>query len=341
MSVTYTRLGDAGLRVSVPIIGCMSVGPSKGRPWVLDEDASVELLKAAWDRGFNTFDTANIYSNGESEKVVGLFIKKYNIPRHKIIIATKVHHLVVDDIEVFGFLHPELRDQRDYVNQDGLSRAGIFNAVDACLERLGTPYIDLLQIHRFDLRTPIEETMRALHDLVVSGKVRYIGASSMRTWRFSEMNHVAEKNGWTKFVSMQSEYSLLYREEEREMIPYCKAHGIGLIPWAPLAAGALARPLGVETTRTKAAKGTVFESSLTEADTTIIGRVKELAEKKGCAMSQIALAWIKLKIDSPIVGISSVERMEQSLVTGICLSPEEVKYLEDPYVPKAVRGHSA
>ncbi|KAJ6628319.1 Aldo keto reductase [Mycena sp. CBHHK59/15] len=331
MSVAYTRLGDAGLRVAVPImsIGCMSVGSSKGRPWVLDEDASVELLKAAWERGFNTFDTANTYSNGESEKVVGLFMKKYNIPRHKIIIATKVYNLVVDDIEVFGFQHLELREQRDYVNQDGLSRAGIFNVVEACLERLGTPYIDLLQIHRFDLKTPIEETMRALHDLIVGGKVRYIGASSMRAWCFAEMNHVAEKNGWMKFVSMQSEYSLLYREEEREMIPYCKAHGIGLIPWAPLAEGALARPMGVETTRTRAAKGTVFEISFSEADAKIISRVQELAKKKGCTMSQIALAWVQLKIDSPIVGISSVERMEQSLVTGIELSSEEVKYLEE------------
>ncbi|KAJ7436053.1 NADP-dependent oxidoreductase domain-containing protein [Mycena galericulata] len=340
-SATYTRLGAAGVRVSVPIVGCMSFGSSKQRRWVLDEEPSLEVLKAAWDNGLTTLDTANIYSNGESEKIVGKFLKKYNIPREKVIIATKVHHLVVDDITVFGFQHPELRNTRDYVNQDGLSRAGIFNAVEASLKRLDTPYIDLLQIHRFDPRVPVAETMRALHDLVLSGKVRYIGASSMRTWRFAEMNHVAEKNGWTQFVSMQGEYSLLQREEEREMIPYCKAHGIGLIPWAPLAGGALAHPLGEETPRSKEAKGTVFESKLTEADKTIIRRVEELAEKKGCTMSQIALAWVQLKVDSPIVGMSSVARVQESVVQAtIQLTPEEVKYLEEPYSPKPDRGYA-
>ncbi|KAJ7239263.1 NADP-dependent oxidoreductase domain-containing protein [Mycena rebaudengoi] len=339
-SATYTRLGNAGLRVSVPIIGCMSFGSSKSRSWVLDEEPSHEVLKAAWDRGLTTWDTANVYCNGVSEKVIGTFLKKYNIPRHKIIIATKVRGLVTDDIAAYGFQHPEFREQRDYVNQDGLSRAAIFNGVDACLQRLDTPYIDLLQIHRFDPWTPIEETMKALHDLIQSGKVRYIGASSMRTWRFAEMNHIAEKNGWTKFVSMQSEYSLLYREEEREMIPYCQEHGIALIPWGPLAAGALARPLGVETARTAAAKGTPFEDKFSDADKAIIGRVEELAEKKGCAMSQIALAWVQLKVDSPIVGISSIQRLEESVVKDIKLTAEEVKYLEEPYVPKAVRGHT-
>ncbi|KAF8209106.1 NADP-dependent oxidoreductase domain-containing protein [Mycena galopus ATCC 62051] len=338
-SATYKRLGSAGLRVSVPIIGCMSFGSSKSRSWVLDEEPSHEVLKAAWDRGLNTWDTANVYCNGESEKVIGTFLKKYNIPRHKIIIATKAHGLVTDDITLYSFQHPELKEQRDYVNQDGLSRAGIFNAVDASLKRLGIDYIDLLQIHRFDPNTPIEETMRALHDLVLSGKVRYLGASSMRTWRFSEMNHIAEKNGWTKFVSMQNEYSLLYREEEREMIPYCKDHGIGIIPWGPLAAGALTRPLGVETARSDAAKGTVFESKYSDADKAIIGRVEELAKKKGCTMSQIALTWVQMKIDSPIVGISSVERLDQSIIKDVELTAEEVKYLEEPYVPKAVRGH--
>ncbi|KAJ7873969.1 NADP-dependent oxidoreductase domain-containing protein [Mycena leptocephala] len=338
-SATYKRLGSAGLRVSVPIIGCMSFGSSKSRAWALDEEPSHEVLKAAWDRGLTTWDTANVYCNGESEKVIGSFLKKYNIPRHKIIIATKVHGLVTDDITLYGFQQPELKEQRDYVNQDGLSRAGIFNAVDASLKRLGIDYIDLLQIHRFDPNTPIEETMHALHDLVLSGKVRYIGASSMRTWRFSEMNHIAEKNGWTKFISMQNEYSLLYREEEREMIPYCKAHGIGIIPWGPLAAGALARPLGVETTRSNSAKGTAFESKYSDTDKTIIGRVEELAKKKGCTMSQIALTWVQMKIDSPIVGISSVERLDQSIIKDVELTAEEVKYLEELYVPKAVRGH--
>ncbi|KAJ7926776.1 NADP-dependent oxidoreductase domain-containing protein [Mycena leptocephala] len=335
---TYTRLGSAGLRVSVPIVSCMSIGSSSVQKWILDEEHAMEVLKAAWDRGLTTFDTANIYSNGESERIIGKFLKKYEIPREKVIIASKVHHLVVDhDITMFGFQHPELRNTRDYVNQDGLSRAGIFNAVEASLKRLDTSYIDLLQIHRFDPRVPVAETMRALHDLVQSGKVRYIGASSMRTWRFAEMNHVAEKNGWTQFVSMQGEYNLLQREEEREMIPYCKAHGIGLIPYAPLAAGALAHPVGEETLRSQT---TPFKAKLTDADKAIIGRVQELAEKKGCTMSQIALAWIQLKVDSPIVGMSSVARVEQSGEQGVELTPEEAKYLEELYVPKADRGYA-
>ncbi|KAJ7636419.1 Aldo/keto reductase [Roridomyces roridus] len=337
----YTRLGAAGLRVSVPIIGCMSFGSSKQRSWVLDEEPAMEVLKAAWDNGLTTFDTANIYSNGESERIIGKFLKKYSIPRSKVIIATKVHHLVVeDDITLFGFQHPELRNTRDYVNQDGLSRAGIFNAVAASLERLDTSYIDLLQIHRFDPRVPVEETMRALHDLVVQGKVRYIGASSMRAWRFAEMNHVAEKNGWTQFVSMQGEYSLLQREEEREMIPYCKAHGIGLIPYSALAGGALTHPIGENTSRALETRGGAFDRKLTDADVGIIRRVEELAAKKGCTMTQIALAWIQLKVDSPIVGISSAERVQESVKPGVNLTAEEIKYLEELYVPKPDRGYA-
>ncbi|KAK7006292.1 Aldo-ket-red domain-containing protein [Favolaschia claudopus] len=342
-TATYTRLGSSGLRVSVPIIGCMSLGSSVTRPWILDEAPSIEVLKAAWDRGLTTFDTANIYSNGESERVLGKFLKDYHIPREKVVIATKVkvHHLVVEhDPSKFGFMHPEMRNLRDYVNQDGLSRAGIFNAVEASLKRLDTHYIDLLQIHRFDPRTPVAETMRALHDLVVSGKVRYIGASSMRTWRFAEMNHVAEMNGWTQFVSMQGEYGLLQREEEREMIPYCKAHGIGLIPYSALAGGVLARPLDVETLRSQTNKGTAFEKKLTDADKAIIGRVQEIAEKKGCSMAQVALAWVQLKVDSPIIGMASVQRVEQSAEKGVDLSEEEIKYLEELYVPKPDRGYA-
>lgn len=216
--VEYRRLGNSGLRVSVPIFGAMSLGSSKwgGRAessWVLDEDKAVELLKAAWDRGITTFDTANMYSNGESERVIGRFLKKYDIPRNRVVILTKCFFSVHDNIEELTPMQPQLRDHRDYVNNCGLSRTAIFNQVEASLKRLDTPYIDLLQIHRLDPNTPIEETMRALHDLVATGKVRYIGSSAMRAWQFSDMNAVAERNGWTKFVSMQNEYSLLYREE--------------------------------------------------------------------------------------------------------------------------------
>ncbi|KAJ7859795.1 NADP-dependent oxidoreductase domain-containing protein [Mycena olivaceomarginata] len=336
---TYTRLGEAGIRVSVPIVGCMSFGSSQQRPWILDEEPSMEVLKAAWDRGLTTFDTANIYSNGESERIIGKFLK-YEIPREKVIIATKIHHVVVvGDMTKFGFQDPSLRTHRDYVNQNGLSRAAIFNSVDASLKRLDTPYIDLLQIHRFDPNTPVAETMRALHDLVLSGKVRYIGASSMRTWRFAEMNHVADKNGWTQFVSMQGEYNLLQREEEQEMIPYCKAHGIGLIPYSVLAGGNLTRPVDEQSLRSQTNKGTAFEYKLTDADKAIIGRVQEVAEKKGCTMSQVALAWVQLKVDSPIIGLGSVKNVERSAEKGVDLTPEEAKYLEELYVPKADRGY--
>ncbi|KAF7340572.1 Aldo-ket-red domain-containing protein [Mycena sanguinolenta] len=341
-SATYTRLGAAGIHVSFPIVGWMSFGTSQQRPWILDEEPAIEVLKAAWDRGLTTFDTANIYSNGDSLKFPNGRISQHNIPREKVVIATKIHHVVVeDDPTKFGFQHPELRTSRDYVNQNGLSRAAIFNAVDASLRRLDTPYIDLLQLHRFDPKTPPAETMRALHDLVVSGKVRYIGASSMRTWRFAELNHVADKNGWTQFVSMQGEYNLLQREEEREMIPYCKAHGIGLIPYSPLAGGMLTRPLGDNSSlRSQTNQGTAFEYKLTDADKAIIGRVQEVAEKKRCTMTQVAIAWLRLKVDSPIIGLSSVKRVEQSVQKGIELTPEEVKYLEELYVPKPDRGYA-
>jgi aryl-alcohol dehydrogenase-like predicted oxidoreductase len=222
----------------------------------------------------------------------------------------------------------------------GLSRAAIFNAVDASLARLNTSYIDLFQIHRFDPTTPLEETMKALHDLVQSGKVRYIGASSMWAIQFAQMQFVAEKNGWTKFVSMQNYYNLCYREEEREMIRYCKGTGVGIIPWSSMFGGRLARPLGYDgSVRSK--KPSPFDSGLTEADETIIRRVEELAEKKGWKMSQIAVAWHKAKGSIPIVGFNSVKRVDEACdVRGKTLTDEEVKYLEEPYVPKNVQGHS-
>ncbi|KAK1218344.1 hypothetical protein PQX77_018986 [Marasmius sp. AFHP31] len=334
--VEYRRLGATGLKISVPVLGAMSFGSPEWNPWVLGEEQSLEILKAAWDRGINTIDTANLYSNGESERIIGVFLEKYNIPRHQIIIASKCYGLVADKPGIRAYADPSLRDHRQYVNQSGLSRAAILNAVDASLQRLKTSYLDLLQIHRYDPDVPAEETMKALHDLVQSGKVRYIGASSMRAWQFAHLNEVAARNGWTKFVSMQNEYSLLYREEEREMLAYCKFNGIGVIPWAPLAAGVLARPLdAAETTRSSGSTATK-----SEADKAIISRVEELAKKRGVSMAQIALAWISGKIDSPIVGTSSIQRLEENIPSGLVLDHEEVKYLEEPYVPKPVRGHA-
>ncbi|KAH8832503.1 Aldo/keto reductase [Flagelloscypha sp. PMI_526] len=337
-TVSYRRLGRSGLRVSLPIFGAMNVGDKIWQSWVIEGDEGLELLKAAWDHGFNTFDTANAYSNGVSEQLLAQFIKKCSIPRSKVIFLTKCFFLTTpDEMTVFAPFRPELKDKRDHVNQSGLSRAAIFNQAEESLKRLDSTYIDLLQIHRFDKNTPVEETMKALHDLVQMGKVRYIGASSMRTWQFALMNDVAEKNGWTKFTSMQSEYSLLYREEEREMIPYCKFHGIGLIPWAPLCFGALARPLTTpdptNNTRTSQFKSTPLERKLTPASETIINR---------WSMAQISLAWVSQNVDSPIVGLNSAKRIEEAAVDfgkELVLSDEECKFLEAPYEPLPVRGH--
>ncbi|THU89793.1 Aldo/keto reductase [Dendrothele bispora CBS 962.96] len=330
--VQYVRLGKSGLRVSVPIFGALSIGSPKWDKWILEEEKSLEILKAAWDHGINTIDTANIYSNGESERIIAKFIEMNKIPRNEILILTKCNGLVHKDVGVRTVLQPQLRDTREYVNQSGLSRDAIFNAVDASLSRLKTSYIDLLQIH--------QEIMKALHDLVQSGGVRYVGACSMRTWQLALLNEVADKNGWTKFVSMQSEYSLLYREEERDMHAYCNYHGVGLIPWATVAAGLLARPVGEKTTRAESAKGTMFEQTTTESDKLIINRVQEIARKRGKSMAQIALAWVNAKVASPIIGLSSEKRVEEAVsINGFHLSDEELKYLEEPYQPKAVRAH--
>jgi len=336
----YVQLGKSGLRVSNPIFGAMSIGHPDWAPWVIDEEKSLPLLKAAFDRGLNTWDTANVYSNGVSEEIIGKAIKKYEIPRHKLVILTKCYGTVGEEPKLRGVFFPkEMQESKDYVNQMGLSRQAIFNAVDASLKRLDTPYIDLLQIHRFDSNTPIEETMEALHDLVKSEKVRYIGASSMWATEFAQMQFVAEKRGWTKFISMQNQYSLLYREEEREMNRFCDATGVGLIPWAPLCRGHLARPFEQfgNTTRSAPEK----EKGLSDADVETIKRVQELAEKKGWKMSQVALAWINKRIASPIIGFSSVERIDEAIeVRGKKLTEEEEKYLEELYQPKIISGHS-
>ncbi|KAI4135448.1 MAG: hypothetical protein LQ347_000667 [Umbilicaria vellea] len=347
----YKQLGKSGLRVSVPILGAMSIGHRDWMPWVLEEEEALPILKAAYDRGLNTWDTANVYSNGVSEDIIGKAIKKYDLPRHKLVILSKCYGIVGEQPSVRHMgLQKEMERSRDYVNQygiplhfPGLSRQAIFTAVDASLKRLGTDYLDLLQIHRFDNSVPVEETMEALHDLVKSGKVRYIGASSMWTYQFATMQFTAEKHGWTKFISMQNHYNLLYREEEREMNKYCEATGVGLIPWAPLCRGHLARP-PTEFGNTSRSAGEKESSTSThgqgEVDKNIIGRVQELAEKHGWKMSHVALAWINKRIASPIIGFGSVERMDEALdVKGKTLTEEEEEYLEELYEPKAIQGH--
>lgn len=333
--VEYTQLGRSGLRVSVPIFGAMSIGDKRWQPWVIEEDEALPLLKAAYDRGLNTWDTANVYSNGASEEIIGKAIKEYNIPRHKLVICTKLCGTVRESNSPEVLALKDIDNTVDYVNQRGLSRQGIFAAVNASLARLDTPYIDLLQIHRFDKTVPVEETMKALHDLVESGKVHYIGASSMWAYQFATMQFVAEKNGWTKFVSMQNAYNLLYREEEREMNKFCLETGVGLIPWGPLSQGQLARPRHTHGARRAALP------ALSEADVTIISRVEELAKKKDWKMGHVALAWLKYKgISSPICGFSSVARLDEAVkAKGKDLTVEEVRFLEEPYVPKNIFGH--
>ncbi|KFY04700.1 hypothetical protein O988_00580 [Pseudogymnoascus sp. VKM F-3808] len=346
IKMEYTRLGKSGLNISKLILGGMSYGSSEWWQWVLNEEAALPLLKHAYDAGITTWDTADMYSNGESERIIGKALTKYNIPRNRVVILTKCY---------FGVADPEEGQQRVYatpggnvdpkwVNRIGLSRKHIFDAVDASVERLGT-YIDVLQIHRLDHETPREEIMKALNDVVESGKVRYIGASSMAAWEFQTLQNIADKNGWHKFISMQNYYNLLYREEEREMIPYCKDTGVGLIPWSPMARGALARPYDSRSTVREGSDnvltGVVRKES--ETDKIVVGRVQELAEKLGVSMARIAIAWALQKGTNPIVGLSSKERIDEAVEavkwqSGGGLTEEDCKYLDDGYAPKHVKG---
>lgn len=334
----YRRLGNSGLKVSRIILGCMTYGnPNwEGSPWVLDEKKSLPLLKKAFDLGINTFDTANTYSNGQSESILGSALQEYSIPRSKVVIMTKVYYPVMED-------DPDSRpnpatNEGSLVNQMGLSRKHIFDAVEGSLRRLKTDYVDVLQLHRLDKETPPEEIMRALHDLVQMGKVRYLGASSMHCWEFARLQYTARMNGWTPFVSMQGLYNLLYREEEREMNPFCEADGVGLVPWSPLARGLLARPW-----QEKSSRGDQDEKTrkwfVGDQNERIVSRVEELARRKECAMSSVAMAWLLKKGACPIVGLNSIERIEASLeALDVDLADSEVAFLEEPYQPLAIQA---
>ncbi|CAJ0554479.1 Ff.00g129920.m01.CDS01 [Fusarium sp. VM40] len=348
----YRTLGNSGLRVSNPILGGLHLGSSRWLPWVLEEDKSfylqaLPLLKAAYDRGINTWDTANVYSNGQSERIMGKAISKYKIPRSKVVIMTKCYRVICDsehyDAGAAVTMHHELADKsKDYVNQWGLSRSAIFNAVEASLERLNTSYIDVFQIHRFDHTVPIEETMCALHDLVRMGMVRYIGASSMWTYQLAAMQHVAERKGYTKFVSMQNHYNLIYREEEREMNKFCNMTGVGLIPWAPLASGRLARPPQQKSSTIRSSNGTGSIYASDESNTEeLLHRVQEIAFNRNWPMSHVGLAWLNRRVTSPIIGFSTTGRMDEALGSiGKELTEAEERYLEDLYLPQMVQGHT-
>ncbi|KAL8882861.1 MAG: hypothetical protein Q9192_007510 [Flavoplaca navasiana] len=338
----YVQLGSSGLRVSMPILGTMAIGSQDWQDWVMSEEEGLKTLKLAWDRGITSWDTANVYSSGANEEMVGKAIKQFDIPREKLVILGKVFGTVPEDKGIFNFFFEEqMAKSKDYVNKGGLSRSAIMKAVDASLKRLGTDYIDVLQIHRYDPTVPPAETMKALHDLVQMGKVHYIGASSMWTYQFATMQFIAEKNGWTKFISMQNNYHLCYREEEREMNKFCNETGVGIIPWGPLFGGLLAKPWGEESTRSKTS--VAMSGGLTEVDEAINKRVQEVAEKKGWKMSQVALAWVRSKGCVPVMGLTSanVQRLEEACaVKDMRLTEEEIKYLEELYVPKNVAGHA-
>lgn len=322
----YVKFGNTGLEVSRLCLGCMSFGvPERGNtPWSLDEEKSEAIIKRSLDLGLNFFDTANIYSDGTSEEILGNILRKH-AKREETVVATKAFYPMFDG-----------------PNSKGLSRKSLFREVDNSLTRLGMDYIDLYIIHRWDAHTPIEETMKALHDLAESGKVRYIGASSMHAWQFQKAQYVAEKNGWTKFVSMQNMVNLLYREEEREMLPYCKSEGIAVTPWSPLARGKLTRKIDIQTNRSRMdSTGKSFFGNMEEADKVIIKRVGEIADKYQVTRAQVALAWVlnKDEITSPIVGTSKLEQLEDSVkALDIILNQEDIAYLEEPYIPHHIVG---
>jgi aryl-alcohol dehydrogenase-like predicted oxidoreductase len=324
----YTKLGRTGLDVSRICLGCMTYGmPGRGaHPWTLDEEASRPFLQRALELGINFFDTANSYSDGTSEEIVGRAMRDF-AKRDEVVIATKVFY-----------------PWRKGPNGGGLSRKAIMTAIDASLKRLGMDYVDLYQTHRWDYGTPIEETLEALHDLVKSGKVRYIGASSMYAWQFCTALYVADRHGWTRFVTMQDHYNLLNREEEREMLPLCAAEGIGVLPWSPLARGRLARDWNESSNRMETDEfGKTLYVTQADADRKVVERVAEIAQKRGVARAQIALAWLLQKsvITAPIVGASKPHHLEDAVAAlSLNLAPDETTGLEEPYVPHSVVGFS-
>jgi aryl-alcohol dehydrogenase (NADP+) len=325
----YVRLGATGLKVSRLCLGAMTYGSKRWREWVLEEEESRPFIQRALELGINFFDTADMYSLGASEEVLGRALRDFGPAREKVVIATKVFFPMGDD-----------------PNQRGLSRKHIMHAIDDSLRRLGTDYVDLYQIHRFDYETPIEETLHALHDVVKAGKARYIGASSMFAWQFAKMLYTADRLGLTRFVTMQNHYNLIYREEEREMIPLCREEGIGLIPWSPLARGFLAgnrrkQDFG-ETVRAKTDEYGQ-EMYYQDSDFAVVDRVGEIARKRGVSNMQIALAWILQQpgITAPIIGASKMHHLEEAIAAlSVKLDSEELKALAEPYRPHTVLGHS-
>jgi 1-deoxyxylulose-5-phosphate synthase len=341
----YVNLGPTGLKVSRICLGMMTYGSAQWRPWVLEEEASHPFVRRAIEAGINFFDTANMYSNGVSEIITGKLLKQY-AKRDEVVIATKVFFGVSDDLSVDA---PTMKN-KFHPNASGLSRKHLMHAVDASLQRLDTDYIDLYQIHRWDHATPIEETMEALHDIVKAGKVRYIGASSMWAWQFAKAQQIAKERGWTPFISMQNHYNLVYREEEREMIPLCHDQKVAIIPWSPLARGFLAgnrKPDDKDKTANNSATSRAktdrqaLHYYYSESDFAVVDALSKLAQQKGVSNAQIAYAWLLHKgVTAPIVGTSKMPQLEDALAAvRVHLTTEEITTLEAPYMPRSIVGH--
>jgi 1-deoxyxylulose-5-phosphate synthase len=324
----YVNLGKTGLKVSRICLGTMTYGSKQWREWVLEEEESRPFIRKALDLGINFFDTADMYSMGASEEILGRALKDFGLSRDKIVIATKVFNAMGDD-----------------PNQRGLSRKHIMHAIDDSLRRLQVDYVDLYQIHRFDYATPIEETLEALHDIVKSGKALYIGASSMYAWQFAKMLYVADQRGLTRFVTMQNHYNLIYREEEREMIPLCRAEGVGVIPWSPLARGFLAgnRSRGDVGSSLRAKTDDFAHAYYQDSDFDVVERVSEIAKRRGMSNALVALAWLLQQpgVTAPIVGASKMRHLEDAIeAVNLNLSEAELKMLNESYRPHPVFGHS-
>jgi aryl-alcohol dehydrogenase-like predicted oxidoreductase len=325
--VEYGKLGSTGLEISRLALGCMSFGDPRlgSHPWSLDEDAAAPIITQALEAGINFFDTANVYSDGDSERILGRVLARC-AKREDVVVATKVYSRM-----------------RPGPNGAGLSRKAILAEVDASLRRLDMDYIDVYQIHRFDPSTPVEETLEALHDVVKSGKVRYLGASSMYGWEFAKLLHTSERHGWTRMVAMQNHYNLLYREEEREMLPLCDDEGVGVIPWGPLGRGLLARESDEPTHRSRtAATSPLGETPISDAQRQLVAAVHTIAAERGLRNAQVALAWLLSKpvISAPIIGVTKPAQLEEALASvNVTLSPDEIAQLEAPYQPLAIFGH--
>ncbi|CAE6413088.1 unnamed protein product [Rhizoctonia solani] len=340
--MTYVRLGNSGLKVSRIILGLASYGNKSWAQWVMEEEEGIKHIKAAYDAGIQTFDTSNVYSHGDSERILGKAIKQFGLPRDEIVVLTKVYHPVSREPGPPIAASPAI-DAAGYANRYGLSRKHIFDSVKDSLERLQLDYVDVLQCHQFDYDTPISETMQALHDVVKAGHARYIGMSNCFAYQFQAMQNYAINNNLTPFISLQNQYNLIYREDEREMVPTLKMFGVGLLPWSPLSQGVLSRPYSQTSFRGETSPFSVMWKQTKQDNRETILRLEQIAKNRGISMSQVAIAWGLSKdvVTAPVIGTTSLQNLEDSIgAIHVKLTDEEVRQLEETYVAQAVQGYT-